>query len=75
MTDPASPQVSQAAEAEGETGERRRGPKVYKVKLALVNTINTEYVQGYVGLRLTEIITLGFCGGSSQESNRMTTTF
>ncbi|RDX49272.1 argonaute-like protein [Lentinus brumalis] len=48
LTDPASPQASQAAEAEGETGERRRGPKVYKVKLALVNTINTEVLRRFI---------------------------
>ncbi|KAI0696653.1 argonaute-like protein [Cerioporus squamosus] len=46
LTDSTTP--SQAAEAEGEAGERRRGPRVYKVKLALVNTINTEVLRRFV---------------------------
>ena len=42
LTDQTSP-----SQATGAVGEGRRGPKVYKVKLSLVNTINTEYVPFY----------------------------
>ncbi|RPD71863.1 argonaute-like protein [Lentinus tigrinus ALCF2SS1-7] len=40
-----TPASSQAPAAEG---ERRRGPKMHKVKLTLVNTINTEVLRRFV---------------------------